>query len=216
MSLHGQTLMLITDVSIMGSSPIDRLQQTLAWLAPQTAIVQLRDSVGQSPITTAQLLFLAKEMRAVTYDFGCPLYVNDRTDIALAVGADGVHLKESSMGISVVKKKWPELQIGKSTHCATDAVKAAKLGADLVLLGPVYPTASKLSYGPALGLDSLMQAKKSWPRGVSCRLFGVGGVNSETAPLIMKHADGLAMIRGVWTQPLALHFAQVTRACFGK
>jgi thiamine-phosphate diphosphorylase len=84
------------------------------------------------------------------------LLVNDRADIAAASGADGVHLTTKSLSPQLVRQIFgQEFLIGSSTHSLVEASTARAQGADFVVLGPIFPTASKQQYGQALGLEQL-------------------------------------------------------------
>ena len=138
---------------------------------------------------------MAYRMRNLTKEHNAKLFINDRFDIALAVGADGVHLTQSSIPVSnvreTVKKK---LLIGVSAHSMKEAKEAEKGGADFITFGPVYRTPSKLKYGKPVGIDALKQViiKTDIP------VFAIGGINSSRIKDIRKSgAHGAAMIREV-------------------
>ena len=71
------------------------------------------------------------------------LIINDRVDIALAVGADGVHLGQDDLPLAAARKIAPELLIGVSTHSREEALRAQDQGADYVNIGPIFPTRTK-------------------------------------------------------------------------
>jgi thiamine-phosphate pyrophosphorylase len=107
--------------------------------------VQLREK----DLPGKDLYRLAGRMRNLTARYGARLLINDRVDVAMAVGADGVHLGGSSMPASVARKLLgEEALIGCSTHSESELRVAADQGADFATFGPVYPTASKAAYGP--------------------------------------------------------------------
>lgn len=150
--------------------------------------VQLREK----DMETRYLLKLAYKMRKVTAEYRAQLFINDRFDIALAVGADGVHLTQSSMPAEavrrVVKKK---LMIGVSTHSMKEAEDAEKGGVDFITMGPVYRTSSKVKYGAPIGLDAL---KKVCGK-INIPVFAIGGIKSNRIEKVMETgAHGVAMI----------------------
>ena len=150
--------------------------------------VQLREK----DMETRYLLKLAYKMRKVTAEYRAQLFINDRFDIALAVGADGVHLTQSSMPAEavrrVVKKK---LMIGVSTHSMKEAEDAERGGADFITMGPVYRTSSKVKYGAPIGLDAL---KKVCGK-INIPVFAIGGIKSNRIEKVMETgAHGVAMI----------------------
>jgi len=120
--------------------------------------------------------------------------VNDRSDIARAAGADGVHLTSTSLNASVVRRMFgSEFLIGVSTHSADEVRVAREDGADFVVFGPVFSTPSKETYGPPQGLSALrdaVSAARNFP------VLALGGVTLENAPsCIASAARGVAAIR---------------------
>ncbi len=153
--------------------------------------VQLREK----DLPGSELFRLAGRMRELTARHGAKLLVNDRVDVALAVGADGVHLGGSSIPPSVARRLLgKEALIGCSTHGAWELKEAVAQGADFVTFGPVYPTPSKAAYGPPVGLSALASACREAPVPV----FALGGVKAENAgEAIGAGAFGIALISGI-------------------
>lgn len=154
--------------------------------------VQLREK----DLDTRELLKLAYKMRALTDKYKAKLFINDRFDIALAVGADGVHLTQSSIPVyavrDTVKKK---LLIGVSTHSLKEAREAEKGGADFVTFGPVYHTPSKRKYGAPVGLDAL----KTVCTKIKIPVFALGGIKSNRINNVLENgASGVAMISEIF------------------
>lgn len=134
--------------------------------------VQLREK----DLSAAALYPLALEMRAVTHEFGARLLINDRIDVALAVGADGVHLGGDSLPPAIARTLLgPKALLGISTHRSEEIRTAAVNGADFVTFGPVFATPSKLTYGAPVGLTALTAAVASSP----LPLFALGGIKAE-------------------------------------
>lgn len=157
--------------------------------------VQLRER----DLGTRPLLALARDMRELTARFGAALLINDRVDLALAVGADGVHLRATSLPVQVVRRLiGPERLIGLSTHSVSDVERAETDGADFVLLGPVYETPSKRAYGPPIGPAPIEAVT------ARCRIpvLGIGGVSAERmAELRLVGASGAAVISAILSAP---------------
>jgi thiamine-phosphate pyrophosphorylase len=183
-------LYLITDRKLFTSHSLFITAVRQALKGGVTA-VQLREK----DMETQELLTLAYKMRKVTAQFNAKLFVNDRFDIALAVGADGVHLTQNSIPVDAVKQCTKrKLLTGVSTHSLKEAKEAEKGGADFLTFGPVYRTPSKLKYGKPVGMDALKEvaAKMKIP------VFAIGGVTGSR----IKHmkeagAYGTSMIREV-------------------
>lgn len=154
--------------------------------------VQLREK----DLDTRQLLKLAYKMRDVTKEYNAQLFINDRFDVALAVGADGVQLTQNSIPVKAVRKTVrKKLLIGVSTHTLTEAKQAEKGGADFVTLGPVYRTASKLKYGAPVGIDVL----KKVSRKLNIPVFGIGGIKRGRIKEVRETgAFGIAMISEIF------------------
>jgi len=121
------------------------------------------------------------------------ILVNDRLDVALGTGADGVHLGAHSMPVQVVRKVTPRpFVIGVSCHSLDEALAAESGGADYLVLGPIFETPSKLAYGPPLGLEELRRAASR----VGIPILALGGINVERVrPCLEAGAAGIAGIR---------------------
>lgn len=106
------------------------------------------------------------------------LLINDRVDLALAVSAHGVHLRESSVPVAVARGLLqPSQLLGASVHSIEGALAAEQQGADFVVLGPIHDTPSKRAYGAPLGLAVLEQAARS----VRIPIFAIGGMTAARA-----------------------------------
>lgn len=174
-------LYLITDRRLVADLPraIDR---ALSGVPRGGAAVQLREK----DLGARALLELAHRAAEVCERHGAPLLVNDRIDVAIASGADGVHLAGGSVGATDVRALMPGAIVGASCH--TEADLAARAGADFALFSPVFPSPGK---GPAVGLDALREAARA---GVP--VFALGGVDaSNAAACAAAGAHGVAAIR---------------------
>lgn len=122
------------------------------------------------------------------------LLVNDRTDVALAGGADGVQLTARSLEASVIRRRFPsELLIGVSTHSLEEARRAREAGADFVTFGPVYETSSKAIYGAPVGPAALGEAARVL---APFPLLALGGVGRTSLPELSRTgACGVAAIK---------------------
>ena len=145
------------------------------------------------------LLSLTERVVAIVHDRGGRVLVNDRIDVALAAGADGVHLRANSLPVAVARKLiGADRLLGVSTHTIDEAAKAEGDGADFVLLGPVYDTPSKREFGAPLGLGAIAEAA----RRVRIPVFAIGGVTVERALDVMRGgAAGVAVIGAILSAP---------------
>ena len=127
------------------------LEIVRAALAGGVKLIQLREK--EMPLR--EYVLLAEQVRAMTAAAGCLLIINDRVDVALAVGADGVHLGQDDFPIPIARRLAPDLIIGASTHNVEEALLAQAEGASYINIGPIYPTGTKVWEGAYLGLDGL-------------------------------------------------------------
>jgi len=150
--------------------------------------VQLREK----DLPTRPFLFLAQEIRDITKSTGTRLLVNGRLDVALAVGADGVHLPSDGLPVDAARRVLGrEMLLGVSAHSVQEAQSAERGGADYVLLGPIFPTPSKEGYGPPLGAQTLERAART----VKIPIFAVGGIMREKVGEVLRAgASGVAAI----------------------
>ncbi len=149
-------------------------------------MVQLREK----QISGLEYYRLALEVREMTKDYGALLFINDRVDIALAVGADGVHLPEKGFPPSVVKRMAPGLLVGYSAHSLEEALYAQREGADFITLSPIFKTQSHPEREP-IGLAVLKEVSQS----LSIPVYALGGITWEKIKLCYKNgAYGIAGI----------------------
>jgi thiamine-phosphate pyrophosphorylase len=160
----------ITDRHALEPKPL--LPRILEAVRAGVDLIQIREK----DLRTRELVALVQE--AVEYASGTNtrILVNDRLDIALAVDASGVHLGTQSLPPHAVRRCVPkDFLVGVSCHSVDDALGAEVAGADYALLGPIFPTASKLPFGPPLGLATLREAASR----VKIPILALGGINVE-------------------------------------
>ncbi len=184
------TLYLITDRNVL---PPGRTLQDAVREALNGGIksIQLREK----DLAPKALLPLAMELRNLTREYGAKLFINDRTDVALACDADGVHLTTSSLPAAVVRKiLGPEKWIGVSTHCLDEILQAQEAEADFVTFGPVYFTRSKAAFGPPVGIRKLGEVCSQ----TQIPILALGGINLERIDKVMASgASGVALISAI-------------------
>lgn len=152
-------------------------------------MIQLREK----DLSGGDLLFLAQQMRTVTQ--GKALFlVNGPVDVAVAAGADGVQLGEESISVETVRRLFQDrLLVGRSVHSKESAQDAEALGADFLIVGTIFPTASKAGVAPA-GLQLLSQIAKA----VAIPFLAIGGVNQENVAQVMEQGcSGVAVISAI-------------------
>ena len=184
----GFSLYLVTDRSATATPLEDAVESCLA---AGLKAVQLREK----DMAVRDLLGLAHVLRDSTRRHGAKLLINDRADVALAVGADGVQRAGTSLPVSALRAiSPPGFLIGASVHEIDEARAAESAGADFLLFGPVYDTPSKRQYGPPQGLAALGQVSSA----VKTPVFGVGGITPERVVEVMRAgAAGVAVIGAI-------------------
>lgn len=176
----------ITDTQISGISHADQV----SLLADGGAtFVQLREK------NLAALDFYneAKAALTVARQRGVTLIINDRVDVALAIGAPGVHLGQDDLPPDAARKLLGENAIiGFSTHSVSQAIAAATLPVDYVAIGPIFQTSSKANPDPVVGLEGLRAVRKAIG---AMNLVAIGGITHENAASVIDAgADTVAVI----------------------
>jgi thiamine-phosphate diphosphorylase len=172
--------------------PHDPVDQALAACAGGAAVVQLRAKLA----TDRAALAWGEAIRAATQRAGALFCVNDRIDLALACGADGVHLGQEDVPPSRIPPDWrARIAIGRSTHTPEQVARACEEAVDYVAFGPVFTTSTKDQVWSARGLDALADAvARAAPRPV----VAIGGIDaSRVAKVREAGAAGFAVISAV-------------------
>lgn len=146
-------------------------------------------------LADAALVAFAESVIAAVRPRGAVVVVNDHVDVALASGADGVHLGRSDLPIAAARSLGPDLLLGATCRDATQARVAAADGADYAGFGPVFATTSKTGLPAPLGVDAVRAAAGILP------LVAIGGIDARTARSVRAAgADGVAVIGAIWRQ----------------
>ncbi len=151
--------------------------------------VQVRDHQASG----RELYDLTSEIIAIARPLGARVAVNDRIDVALAAGADGVQLGERSLSVAVARGIAPGLQLGASVHGVARAIQAAAGGADWLTFGHVFATRSHPGEPPR-GLDELARVVEA----VNCPVIAIGGIGPEqVAAVLATGAGGVAVTSAI-------------------
>lgn len=140
---------------------------------------------------------LALRVRELTEARGLPLFINDRVDVALASGAQGVHLGQADLPAEWARRLGPQLALGRSTHAPEQALAAQREHPSYLAVGPVYATPTKPGR-PAVGLDYVRWAGRHL-EGV---WYAIGGIDAATLPAVLEAgARRVAVVRAVLDAP---------------
>ncbi|MDZ4197845.1 MAG: thiamine phosphate synthase [Kiritimatiellia bacterium] len=180
------TLYLVTDRDLSRGRSLDQVVREA--VEGGVRCVQIREK----RCDTREFLHWARALLVLLRPLGIPLIVNDRVDVALAAGADGVHLGQQDMTLTDARRLGPSgWIIGVSAESVGAATRAEKDGADYIGASPVFSTPTKTDIASPLGLDGLRDLRVA----VRVPLIGIGGIHAGNArEVIRAGADGVAVV----------------------
>src|SRR6185436_8761961 len=183
----------ITDVRVSGLSHAEQVARLIDGGA---TLIQLRDKVS----TPRDFLRQAEAALSVAHSNGARLIINDRVDIALAVGADGVHVGQSDLPPEIARRLLKsQCIVGVSTHNVVQLKFAITQPVDYVAFGPIFETGTKKDSEPVAGLEGLRSARAIL-EGIP--LVAIGGITEATAPKVFgTGADSVALIAALLSDP---------------
>lgn len=186
------SLYLVTDRSLMTTDTLSEAVEQA--ILGGCTMVQLREK----NISSLDFFKLATEIKAVTDNFGVPLIINDRIDIALAVHAAGVHIGQSDIPAAIVREIiGDDMLMGVSASSVSEAIQAQKDGADYLGVGAMFPTGTKTN-ATIVSIKELQNIRQS----VALPIVAIGGINKENAGLFHDMGiDGLAVVSAIIAQP---------------
>lgn len=185
------SIYLVTDEACLHGRPLLKCVEEA--LAAGVTLVQYRAKAADGGVLYAE----ACRLKELCDKYNVPLIINDRLDIALAVGAAGVHLGQDDLPCAVARRLLGEdFIIGVSAHNPAEAVQAVSEGADYLGCGAVFGTATKHDVAK-LGLENLRAIRKS----VAVPMVGIGGITADNyAEVLATGADGAAIVSGILAQ----------------
>ena len=185
------SIYLVTDEACLHGRPL--LECVEEALAAGVTLVQYRAKAADGGVLYAE----ACRLKQLCDKYGVPLIINDRLDIALAVGAAGVHLGQDDLPCAVARRLLGEdFIIGVSAHNQAEAVQAVSDGADYLGCGAVFGTATKHDVAK-LGLENLRAIRKA----VAVPMVGIGGITADNyAEVLATGANGAAIVSGILAQ----------------
>jgi thiamine-phosphate pyrophosphorylase len=183
----------LTDVRVSGLS---HAEQVIRLSDGGASVIQLREK----HMPPREFYKQAQEALAVARKRGIRIVINDRVDMALALGADGVHLGQRDLPPEAARGLLGDKAIiGFSTHNVEQALRAARLPIDYLAIGPIFATSSKNNVDPVVGLEGLRKVRKA---SGSLQLVAIGGITHENAASAMEAgADAVALISALLIAP---------------
>lgn len=185
------TIYPITDTRLSGLSHTEQVRRLVAGGA---TLIQLREKT----LSPRDFYEDASSAVGIAHSAGATILINDRVDIAIATGADGVHLGRDDMPVEAARRLLGlSAVIGYSTHSVDQAIAAAKMPVDYVAVGPVFATKTKGDTAPVVGLDGIRAVRRAIGK---LPLVAISGIDEDN--FIEVHAagaDSAAMIAAVVT-----------------
>ena len=182
----------LTDTQLSGLS---HAEQVTLFADAGARLVQLREKHA-SPLDFYNQAKLALEVALLR---GVELIINDRVDLALALGF-GVHLGQDDLPPEAARRLLgDEAVIGYSTHSVEQAIAAARLPIDYLAIGPIFATSTKENPSPVVGLTGLQAVRSAIG---SMPLVAIGGITlNNVQEVLAAGADSVALISGLWAEP---------------
>ena len=186
----------ITDARLTGLS---HAEQVARFIEGGATLVQLREK----HLAPREFYGEAEAALRVARAAGVRLIINDRADIALALGAYGVHLGQDDLPPEAARRLLgPAAIIGFSTHNIDQAIDATRLPIDYIAIGPIFATSSKENPDPVVGLEGLRRVRGRVDR---MPLVAIGGIDDQNAGRVLESgADAIAVISLLLREPSAI------------
>ena len=186
----------ITDTELSGLSHEEQVKRLVAGGA---TLIQLRDK----RMSAGAFYEAARPAVEIGRQHGARILINDRVDVCLAVGADGVHLGQDDLHpVEARRLLGEEAIIGYSTHSVEQALEAEAFPIDYLAIGPIFSTTSKEKPDPEVGLEGLQRVRA---RVSSLPLVAIGGITESLAEKVIgAGADSVAMISGLLVPSILL------------
>jgi thiamine-phosphate pyrophosphorylase len=182
-------LYLVTDEALSRGRPTAEI--AAAAIRGGADAIQLR----AKDLPMREQLAIGRALRALTREAGVLFIVNDRTDLALALDADGIHVGQDDLPADLARQLvGPDRIVGVSTATVEEARLARDMGADYLGVGAIYGTATKSDAGAAIGPAAIAPIKAA----VNLPVVGIGGIGSRNAAeVIAAGADGVAVVSAI-------------------
>lgn len=157
-------------------------------------LVQLREKNR----TTREYLALAEAVHKITQKYAVPLIIDDRVDVALATGAEGVHVGREDMPINIARRLMGENKIvGATVKTVAQALEAYENGADYLGVGAIYPTTTKVKT-----VITSVETLKAIVRAVPIKVNAIGGLNKDNIHVLKNSGiDGICAVSAIMKAP---------------
>lgn len=198
------SLYLVTDRGLsLGRTHLEVIKEAVAG---GVTMVQLREK----DLESGEFYREAMQIREFLRSRGCPLIINDRVDIALAVDADGVHVGQEDLPLAVVRKMLgPGKIVGVSVFTPEEAREAEAQGADYLGLSPIFMTATKPELVRQIGFEGIAPIRQA----TKLPLVGIGSMNETNAfEVVRRGLDGVAVVSAICSRPDVRAAAERIRA----
>ncbi len=182
------SLYLCTDRGLMSSATIEEAVEQA--ILGGTGVIQLREK----DMDAGDFVRMAESVKQITEKYQVPLIINDRIDVALAVGADGVHVGQRDIPAKMVREMiGPDMLLGVSATTVEEAVQAVADGADYLGVGAMFATNTK-DDAKIVTIEELKRIREA----VSVPIVVIGGINMQTLEQFKGYGiDGLAVVSAV-------------------
>jgi thiamine-phosphate pyrophosphorylase len=201
------TLYLVTDRNLMSTNNLETAVENA--INGGVTMVQIREKSASS----LEFYEQAFRIKKLTGRYSIPLVVNDRIDIALAIGADGIHIGQNDIPASVARKIiGKNMLLGVSASSVKEALQAQNDGADYLGIGAMFSTGTKTD-AKTVSIEELQHIRKA----VSIPIVAIGGISKENAAIFQgMGVDGLAVVSAIIAQPDIKAAAEELKFLFRK
>jgi len=182
-------LYLVTDRKLTGYRSLEDVIEEACTAGVRAVQLRERD------LNAEELFRLGKRIHLITRKYNTSLFINDRIDVAKAIGAEGVHLRETSLPVNEARRLLePDMMLGVSVHSIENAIAAYDNGADFLVFGTIFHTQSKPGTIEPVGTDAIIHLTQK----VDIPVFVIGGITPErTRVCIEAGAHGVAVISAI-------------------
>ncbi|WP_078549032.1 thiamine phosphate synthase [Litchfieldia alkalitelluris] len=181
---------------VMGSPNCDRDPREVLReaIAGGVTLFQFREK-GKGALEGLEKKQLAQDLQQICQENNVPFIVNDDVDLAIEIGADGVHIGQEDEPVSEVRAKIGKLILGVSAHDLEEALYAIEKGADYIGVGPMYETKTKEDARDVMGPNMIKEMREA---GLVLPIVGIGGIGTGLIrPVIEAGADGVAVVSAI-------------------